>query len=129
MLTATITQTLYERLGQKEGISQLVDTIVSNHMANPAISARFLPYLETPEKLAVTKQHLVHMLCAGTGGTETYSGRDMPSTHRGMNISEREYMATIDDILLAMTNHGYDEQTKKDVLYIAYSLKDQIIGI
>ena len=51
----------------------------------------------------------------------------MPATHRGMNISEAEYMAALDDILMALDQHQIDEETKNDVLAIAYSLKGQII--
>ena len=53
----------------------------------------------------------------------------MPTTHRGMNINEAEYMHVMDDILNVLDKHQKDEQTKKDVLAILYSLKDQIIGV
>jgi len=53
----------------------------------------------------------------------------MPDAHRGMNISAQEYMAAIDDILGTLEKHRIDEQTRKDVLAIAYSLKDQIIHV
>jgi hemoglobin len=33
----------------------------------------------------------------------------------------------VDDIMSVMDRHSMDEQTKKDVLAIAYSLKDDII--
>ena len=124
----TTTQlSLYERLGKYEGIVAIVDDIVEAHMKNPVIQARFLPYKENPEKLNATKKHLVNFLSAGSGGTQEYTGRDMPETHRGMNISEAEYMAALDDILMALDQHKIDEETKKDVLAIAYSLKGQII--
>lgn len=129
MITDTITQqqSLYERLGASEGIIALVEDIVSAHMENPAIMARFLPYQAEPDKLRITKAHLVAFLCAGSGGAQEYCGRDMPSAHRGMNISEAEYMAALDDILMVLDKHQIDEATKKDMLVIAYSLKDQII--
>jgi hemoglobin len=120
---------LFERLGGSAGITALVDDIVALHMDNPVIRARFRPYLDTPEKLAITKKHLCAFLEAGSGGTAEYCGRTMPDTHRGMNISEAEYMATIDDILAALRRHDIDEQTQKDVLAIAWSLKGDIIHV
>lgn len=51
----------------------------------------------------------------------------MSDAHRGMNISATEYMATLDDILAAMRKNSIDEQTQKDVLAIAYSLKGEIL--
>ena len=122
-------ETLYRRLGGSSGINALVDDIVALHMENPVIRARFRPYLETPEKLEITKKHLCAFLEAGSGGTAKYTGRSMRDTHRGMNINEAEYMATIDDILAALRKHGIDEQTQKDVLAIAYSLKGEILHL
>ena len=123
------TRSLFERLGGSNGISTLVDEIVALHMENPTIRARFRPYLETPEKLAQTKKHLCAFLEAGSGGPAQDQGRSMPDTHRGMNINETEYVATIDDILAALRKHAIDEQTQKDVLAIAYSLKDDIMHV
>jgi hemoglobin len=120
---------LFQRLGGTSGIQSLVDDIVALHMENPAIKARFRPYLETPDKLAQTKKHLCAFLEAGSGGKAQYTGRSMPDAHRGMNISEAEYMAATDDILAALRKHGVDEQTQKDVLAIAYSLKGQILHV
>ncbi len=122
-------ESLYQRLGGSSGINALVADIVALHMENPVIRARFRPYLETPEKLEITKKHLCAFLEAGSGGTAKYTGRTMRDTHRGMNINETEYMATIDDILAALRKHGIDEQTQKDVLAIAYSLKEEILHL
>lgn len=131
MRTAATTETrsLYERLGGNGTITRLVDDIVQAHMENPVIKARFLPYAEDPEHLGVIKGHLCAFLCAGSGGPEQYKGRTMPEAHRGMNISPAEYMAAVDDILSVLARHGIDEVTRKDVLAIAYSLKDDIINL
>lgn len=120
---------LYERLGGSSGINTLVEDIVAKHMENPVIRARFRPYLETPDKLAVTKKHLCAFLEAGSGGSAKYTGRSMQDTHRGMNINEAEYMAATDDILAVLRKHQIDEQTQKDVLAIAYSLKGEILHV
>lgn len=123
------TASLFERLGGTPGINAIVDDIVAQHMQNPAISARFRPYLETPDKLQVTKKHLCAFLEAGSGGKAQYTGRSMVDTHRGMNINEAEYMAATDDILSVLRKHRMDEQTQKDVLAIAWSLKGEILHV
>jgi len=120
---------LFERLGGSSGINALVEDIVARHMENPVIRARFRPYLETPDKLEVTKKHLCAFLEAGSGGTAQYTGRTMQAAHRGMNINEAEYMAATDDILTVLRKHRIDEQTQKDVLAIAYSLKGDILHV
>ncbi|MGM0633567.1 MAG: group I truncated hemoglobin [Pseudomonadota bacterium] len=119
--------TLYERLGAASGIHNLVDDIIEAHMHNPVIQQRFLPYRERPEDLDQAKAHLRDFLAMGSGGPDQYQGRSMPESHRGMNISPGEYMAAVDDIMMVMDRHGMDEPTKKDVLLIAWSLKDDIM--
>ncbi len=121
-------ETLFRRLGGQDGIHALVDDIVAAHMENPLIQQRFLPYREDPEHLAKLKEHLRKFLAMGSGGPEEYEGRSMPEAHRGMNISEAEYMAAVDDIMDVLEDHGVDEQSQKDVLMISYSLRSEIMG-
>jgi len=122
-----IMSTLYEQLGGAKGISKLVDDIVVAHANNPAIKVRFLPYFDQPERLAQIKKHTCDFLGAGSGGPEIYTGRSMPERHRGMNISEAEYMAVVDDILGVMEKHGIAESARRDVLAIAFALKGDIL--
>ena len=122
-------KTLYERLGEFKGITVLVDDVVDIHMSNPSVSPRFLPLKERPEQLAVIKQHTVNFFCAGSGGPQSYGGRDMISTHKGMNISEQEFLAVVDDIMAAMDKNSLGEEEKKDVLAILFSLKEQVIRL
>jgi hemoglobin len=118
---------LFERLGGSAGIERIVDEVASRHLDNPVIRARFLPFLEQPDKLNELKRHLARFLELGSGGPPRYSGRDMKSAHRGMNISAAEYMAALDDIVASLTSVGIDEQTRSDVLALAWSLKGEIM--
>ena len=124
-----MTKLLYDRLGGSTGITQIVNEVVQAHMNNPAINARFLPLQEQPEQLATIKKHTVEFFSAGSGGPETYSGRDMITTHTGMNISRGEFTHVIDDILEVLENNHIDEESKKDVLAILWSLKSMVISI
>jgi len=123
-----MTKTLYERLGGRDGISRIVDDTVETHMNNPAVNARFLPYKEQPEKLAVIKQHTIEFFSAGSGGPLIYNGKDMVTAHKGMNISPAEYMHVIDDIFVALDKNSISEDSKKDVLAILWSLKGMIVS-
>lgn len=122
-------QSLFKRLGGSPGIAALVDDVVARHLANPAIGVRFRPVADDPEKFATAKKHLCAFFEMGSGGPAHYTGRSMRDAHRGMNVSEAEYMAAIDDILDALKARGADEATQKDVLAIAYSLKGDIVRL
>ena len=52
----------------------------------------------------------------------------MVTAHTGMNISPAEYMHVVDDIFMALDKNAIDEDTKKDVLSILWSLKGMIIS-
>ncbi|MDL0433856.1 group 1 truncated hemoglobin [Marinobacter sp. TBZ242] len=121
--------TLYERLGGDGGIAALVDEIVEAHMRNPQIEARFTPYRDDPAHLEAVKGHLREFLTSGSGGPGDYHGKSMREAHRGLNISEAEYMAAIDDILAVLDRHEIDPQTRQKMLGIAYSLKDDIMHV
>ena len=120
---------LFQRLGGSAGIKAIVDDIVARHMENPVIQARFRPYLDTPDKIDAVKKHTCAFPEAGSGGTAQYTGRTMKAAHRGMNISEAEFIAAVDDILAALKKHGVDEQSRNDVLSISYSLKADILHV
>jgi hemoglobin len=129
MTTVVNTATLFDRLGGAAGIAAIVDSLVAAHMENPVIQPRFIAYLDTPERIAAIKGHVCTFLEAGTGGPRAYTGRSMREAHRGMNINETEFIAVVDDILAVLQKHGIDQSTQKDVLAIAYSLKDEIVHV
>lgn len=117
--------TLYERLGGEERIKRLVADAVDNHYRNPLIRTRF----EKIGDRAVAERHLVEFMCAGSGGPQCYTGKDMVSAHKGMNISEQELVAVIDDTLAAMTKNDYDQAEKNEVVAILYSLKGDVVRL
>jgi hemoglobin len=122
-----MSKTLYERLGELNGISKIVDDAINLHMINPQVSPRFIPFKDEPERLSIIKQHSINFFCAGAGGPQTYGGKDMVTAHKGMNISEQEYLAVVDDILEALEKNNFGDDEKKDVLAILYSLKGGIM--
>ena len=68
-------------------------------------------------------------MCAGTGGPQAYSGKDMLAAHKGMNISEQEFMAVLDDILAALETHGVGQREIEEFLFIAHSLRGDIVRV
>ncbi|XZG70182.1 group I truncated hemoglobin [Chitinibacteraceae bacterium HSL-7] len=89
---------LYQRLGERSGIARIVDDVVAFHLANPVIKTRF----EHAKDLENLKQKACEFFCAGSGGPETYSGKEMRAAHLGMNITEQEYLAVMDDVAAAL---------------------------
>lgn len=119
------TVSLYERLGRFDGITRIVDDVMNAHLANPVVRTRF----EAAKDLDHAKNMAVEFFCAGCGGPEAYTGRDLLVAHKGMNISEQEYMAVMDDILAALEKNHIDPATRGEVTAVLYSLKGQIIRV
>lgn len=117
-------QSLYERLGGESKIRSIASDIYDNHVNNSDVKVRF-----TDSDRDQTVKIVTEFICAGTGGPQKYSGKDMLSAHRGMNISEREYLAVVDDIMDALDKNMIGEQEKREVLMIAYSLKSEILHV
>jgi hemoglobin len=114
---------LYDRLGRFDGITRIVHDVMANHLANPAIRTRF----EAARDLDHAKKMAVEFFCAGCGGPEPYTGRDLVAAHKGMNISEQEYMAAMDDILAALQKNDIDAATQAEVTAVLYSMKGQVM--
>jgi len=122
--TARGTTSLYDRLGRLDGIARITRTLIENHMANPLVSVRY-----ASADMDRVEQHVVEFFCAGSGGPETYTGKDVLETHRGMNVSEQEFVAVVDDAMKALQAHRIDPATCDEVLGILWSLKGQVVRV
>ena len=120
-------KSLFDRLGGDEGIATIVDGIVATHLDNPEVNHLFIPLTKDPVHLENVKKHLREFLSSGTGGSAVYSGKDLPTAHKGMQITENEFLSATDDILTVLSANNIDEETKKDMLYILYTLKGAVI--
>ncbi|MCU7931013.1 MAG: group 1 truncated hemoglobin [Candidatus Thiodiazotropha sp. (ex Codakia rugifera)] len=116
--------TLYERLGGQTGIAAIVEDIWNNHVSNPAIKQRYAG--SDPENV---KRLVREFFGAGIGGPETYTGQDMLTAHKGMNISDKEFVAVVDDVLGALHKNSVGQQEKDEVLCILYSMKGDIVHV
>jgi hemoglobin len=120
-----VTASLYERLGGATGIARVVDHAMAAHLDNPVVSARFRNIADMDR----AKRMACEFFGAGTGGPQPYTGKDMLVAHKGMNVSEQEYLAVMDDIVAAMNKQALDDATKNEVVAILYSLKGNIIRV
>jgi hemoglobin len=123
-MSSTTTTSLYDRLGRHEGITRITRTLIENHMANPLVNARY-----AASDMQKVERRVVEFFCAGAGGPETYTGKDMLATHKGMNINEQEFVTVVDDAMAALESHGIDPATRNEVLAILWSLKREVVRV
>ncbi len=87
-------RTLYERLGGLDGVATLVDQLVDGMAGDETLQAN--PYIHeamTRVGRAGLKYRLTTMLCARTGGPQTFAGRSMRDAHAHLRITGREWLA------------------------------------
>ncbi|WP_342132318.1 group I truncated hemoglobin [Hydrogenophaga sp. OTU3427] len=121
----TPTTTLYDRLGRRDGIARITRALIQNHLANPLVSNRYAQ-IQDMDRL---ERNVIDFFCAGAGGPEAYAGKDMLATHRGMNISEQEFVAVIDDAMAALVSCGIEPPVRNEVLAILWSMKGEVIRV
>ena len=63
----------------------------------------------------------------GSGGPNNYTGADMVTAHKGMNISEAEFLTVLDDALAALEENNVGQREKEEVLFILYSMKNDVV--
>jgi hemoglobin len=115
---------LYERLGGTEGITKIADVLIDIHAANPVIAPRY-----TDSDLAAVKHAAATFFIQGTGGPEVYEGKDMLAAHRGMNIDAEEFIAVLDDVVVALNRCGVGQREKEEALFVFFGLKNEIIRV
>lgn len=97
------TQVLFNQLGGYGVIGDLVSDILIEVSLDDRINGRF-----ANADLVQLNRLLVEQLCQATGGYCVYSGADMRTVHTGMNISQDEFNAMVEDTLTALDDLNID---------------------
>jgi hemoglobin len=124
--SAPATPTLYQRLGGREAIKQVVDDFVANLAADPRVNARFKG-LDTA-KMTKLQTDLADQICDVTGGPCAYLGRDMKTVHAGMKITEAEWNATVEDLVKTLNKLKVGAKEQQELLSALGGMKKDIVG-
>jgi len=114
---------VYERLGEMNGISKIVTDTVALHHKNPDI-AHFFDGVDDEQLI----KHVTAFFAAGTGGPANYQGRDMTSTHATMHMSDADFNSAVSDVAAAAAANGIDADTIAAVGAILESLRPAVMG-
>jgi len=116
-------KTLFERLGGKPAITAVVAEFVARTTTDDKIKDRF--FNVDADKL---KELLVEFVCMATGGGCQYTGRDMATTHGGMDLSDDEFNALAGDLVGALDKFKVPEKEKGELLAPIAALQPQIVA-
>jgi hemoglobin len=114
---------LYDRLGGKSAITAVVDDFVASVAADSRINARF-----ANTNVPRLKALLVDQVCEATGGPCTYTGLDMKSAHRGMNITDAEFDALVENLVKSLDKFNVPAKEKGEFLAALGAMRPDIVG-
>lgn len=109
--SATATSSLYQALGEKAGLTQLVEDFHLRLLAD----ARMGPHFK-PANAQNIKEQLVDQFCAVTGGPCVYKGADMKSAHSNLDINKGDFNALVEVLQQAMDAKGIAFVTQNKLL-------------
>ncbi len=115
---------LYDRMGGHDKLEAIAKTIFANHMGNDVVRPRY----EKSDPAEVVRK-VTEFMCAGFGGKEEYTGQDMLTAHKGMNISDTEFNAVVNDVILALDEHQIGQVEKDEVLCALWSMRQEIVHV
>lgn len=118
-------KSLYARLGGYDGVIVFVDDLLPRLQGCSQLG-RFWQN-RGADGIAREKQLLIDYLCANAGGPMYYTGRDMKTSHMGMQISEGDWEVFLGHAGATMQALQVPEQEQNDIAAFVLSLKDDIV--
>ncbi len=115
---------LYERLGKKDALQGIVEELMGNGQADNRISKLFDRDKKDKDRGKQLQARMVGELCVLAGGGDEcgYDGKSMKDAHKGMNITQTQWDAFMEDLAIAMKTRNVDDALSKE---LASKLEEQ----
>lgn len=114
---------LYERLGGLPAIESVMAGLTQNIAKDERINGFFIG-----ADLKRVEYKLAQQVCAATGGPCTYTGGSMLKVHTGMNITEAQFNALVEDLIKSLNTHGVRQREQDELLRALGSMKEDIVN-
>jgi hemoglobin len=114
---------LYDRLGKKDAITAVVKDFVEERVAKDARIKSFFANTDIPD----LENKLVDQICEASGGPCKYTGKDMKTSHAGMNVKDADFNALVEDLKASLDHFKVPDREQKDLLGMLASLHDDIV--
>ena len=117
--------TLYSRLGGYDSIAAVADDLLPRLMSDAQLG-RFWRH-RSEDGLRREKQLLIDFLCACAGGPLLYVGRDMKTSHVGMQISASDWSLFMNHLNATLGALEVLRSEQDDVVAFIESTKGDIV--
>lgn len=116
---------LYKRIGGYDVIAAIIDDLFTLMRADSRF-ARFGAGRSVDSRRRA-QQLTVDLICSASGGPCYYIGRDMRTSHAGLQITHSEWQASIELTRKALLNHSVGLQEQLEFLDLFERYKDDIV--
>jgi hemoglobin len=118
---------LYDRLGGKKAIDLVVhdfiDTVGNDpRIQNPKVSERLAAI-----DIDRLKELVADQVCMATGGPCEYKGRDMHSSHVGLDITNAEFDYVVDDLVKTLNQYKVPDPEQQELLALLAPMRTDIV--
>lgn len=119
---STQQQSLYDALGQYEGINNITHQLILNIAKDERVKHRY-----KGANMQRFKKGMSDYVCVVVGGPCEYTGDTMKMVHAGHNYTNTEFNAIVDDLILAMEQLDIPVTTQNRLLAkLAPTYKDVV---
>lgn len=126
---AAPSRALYERLGRREGIYDLMSVSIDSLHANEQLNRQNpkLAMAKSRTNPADLKKKVTDFICRLTGGSCVYTGRTMKASHGPLEITEADWRIFVDDFVRIMNEKGVPPGEQTELLALMDGTKADIV--
>src|SRR5262245_31910729 len=117
---------LYERLGKEAAIVQVVDDFVANVVADPDIKEKHKKHFMEGDVPGLKKK-LVDQIGEATGGPQKYAGKNMKDAHKGLEITNKDFDALVNDLVKALDKNKVAKEDKDELLKMLGPMRKDVV--
>lgn len=121
---AAYANSLYQDLGEQEGIALLMEEMLFNISDDRRIRHHF-----ADTDMLHLHQMLTEQVCELAGGPCVYSGEDMVDSHTDMNVSRADFNALVEALQLAMDDNGVSVSAQNRLLALLAAMHPEIVNL
>ncbi|MBO9130389.1 group 1 truncated hemoglobin [Bacillus sp. 165] len=114
--------TLYDKLGGKEAVSQVVDSFYKKVLADDRINHFF-----ANTDMEAQRRHQTAFISYALGGPQ-YTGRSMEKAHEGLNLQEEQWDAVVENLVTSLQEANVGDEDINTIAEQLLPLKPHILG-
>ncbi len=122
LLTAGGDESLFQRIGGMPMLQTIVDELIDEVAADPALNRSFHKV-----NLQRVKDLLTEQLCELAGGPCEYTGENMTLVHAGQNITEKEFNGMVESLIAIMQRERIGIRERNELLRLLAPMKREVV--